>query len=177
MSKDFEIINEIEGNEEKADDLKTIVKQTAFNLNAVSEQMGLVNAKLKAHEGRLASLENKTSLVASDLGNFKEYVKENEYIEPEKVDKLKIAMGNRVVDLLSGLNLSKSEFGEYYGKFMSKFWWDCKKHSYAVGKAGVYTKNRHYEDLMKYIGEWQPEGYGSAVGYINHLKVKKRRES
>lgn len=169
MSKDTEIILENES------ELKTIVRQTAFNLNAVSEQMGLVNAKLKAHEGRLASLEDKTSLVASDLGNFKEYVKENEYIEPEKVDKLRIAMGNRVVDLLSDMNLSKSEFGEYYGKFMSKFWWDCKKHSYAVGKAGVYTKNRHYEDLMKYIGEWQPEGHGSAVGYIDHLRAKKHR--
>ena len=153
--------------------LNEIVKQTAFNLNAVSEQMGLVNSKLKAHETKLVDLEEKTSFIESDLGDFKKYVKENEFIDPEKVEMLRITMGNRVADLLSPLNLTQPEFGEFYGKFMSKFWWDCKKHSYAVGRAGVYTKARHYEDVLSYVGQWQPEGYGSAAGYIDHLRARR----
>lgn len=102
--------------------LNEIVKQTAFNLNTVSEQMGLVNARLKVHEGKIADLEEKTSFIEGDLRDFKKYVKENEFIDPEKVETLRVTMGNRVVDLLSPLNLTQPEFGEFYGKFMSKFW-------------------------------------------------------
>lgn len=157
------------------DQINSIVQQTAFTVKAISEQMGIVESKVKNHENRITTLEERTESQYKEFVNFKEIVKENEYIEPEKVEKLKVAMGNRVVDLLSPLDLSKSEFGEYYGKFMSKFWWDCKKHSYAVGKAGVYTKQKHYKLLMEYIGEWIPEGYGSAEGYIAHLRVKKQK--
>lgn len=164
MSNDLQQINDI-------------VQQTAFNIRAISEQMGIVESKVKNHETRLTSLEEKTDREYNEFINFKKYVKENEYIEPEKVEKLKTAMGNRVVDLLSPLHLSQSAFGEFYGKFMSKFWWDCKKHSYAVGKAGVYTKERHFNDLMEYVGEWIPEGYGSAKGYIDHLEAKKQRNA
>lgn len=154
------------------EDIKNLVKQTAFNVSAISEQMGIVEQRVKNHETRITSLEEHTNESDKAFKDFKEYVKENEYISPEKVEKLKTAMGNRVVDLLSQLNLSQSEFGEYYGKFMSKFWWDCKKHSYAIGKAGVYTKERHFSPLMEYVGLWTPEGYGSATGYISHLKTK-----
>ena len=155
--------------------IEKIVEQTAFNLSVVSKQMGLLQTKVEDHEIRLKEIDEKADKVDRGLSDLKLYVNEHEYIEPADVEKIKTAMKNRVRDLLSELQLTQTEFRDYYGKFMNKFWIDCKHDSYAVGKAGVYTKKRNFKDLITYIGQWQPEGYGSATAYIDHLKISRRR--
>lgn len=159
------------------DNVLQIVEQTAMNVNGLSKQMGILLTRVEDHDKRLLQLEEKTTSTQTDLNNFKDYVKDNEYLEPHKLNAVRKAMGNRIVTLLNPLGLSETQFGEFYGKFMSKFWVDCKKHSYAVGRSGVYTKEKYYEPLMEYIGSWIPEGWGSASGYIDHLEVRKANKA
>lgn len=143
---------------------KDMLNQTAFLLKTNSEQLGMLSTTIKRHE----VLIQETAEGLSDLGrkfeDYKEAQKEKEYIEPEQVQEIADTLYNRVSGVLEQKNIDH----KYFGRFASKAWSDAKRHSYLVGKGGVYTKKMHFEDVKAYIGTWTPYGYG-VDGYVQHL--------
>ena len=148
--------------------LKT-VNQTAATTAANAQQLGVVITQVQTLEVGQRELEQKHDALATSFEDYKKAQKEKEYIEPEQSQELDQLITNRVNDLLNANGISISK---YFGKFKSKAWQDGKKHSFVVGKAGVYTKRMFFEDVKEYYGTWTPHGYG-VEGYVNHLNILK----
>ena len=145
-------------------EIMEITKQTAFNLQAVSEQMGMITSTVKQQGLTIREHTNDIRNLRYDFEKSEEKRRQNEYCEPAEQQKIYEAVHNRVTDICK-------EYGcyDYYGAFCKKAWFDGKKHSYVLGKAGVYTKKMYVKDVINYYGTWIPEGYG-IDGYINRLR-------
>lgn len=150
-------------------DLMEVVKQTAFNTQSISDQMGIVATTLKNHDIAIRELREDRKADREDFENYKLIQKEKEFAEPARVQELADAVKNRVSDICN-------EFGCYdmYGSFSRKAWIDAKKFANVVGKGGVYTRQMHVDEAIEYIGTWKPHGYG-IQGYIDHLKLVAKR--
>lgn len=148
------------------------VNQMAVTAQTTSEQMGIVTTMVKDHEIRIRNNENDYSGLRNDFETYKTQQSEKEFISPDKVQNIRQVMTNRVADLLKSHNISH----DYWQPFMRKAWTDAKSKANVVGKAGVYTKEMHYEDAINYIGRWIPEGYG-VEGYVEHLNIVRKQPS
>lgn len=146
-----------------SNDLMEVVKQTAFNLSAVSEQMGIIASEIKSLKVSVMEQEAKVSDVANDLAQYKESQRQKEWIEPSDAQEYEDAISDRVAELLKPVDRF-----DLFGKFKMKCWCDAKKHSYMRGHSGIYTKKMFHQDVIDYIRSWQPYSYG-VYGYIEHL--------
>lgn len=146
--------------------LNEIVQQTAFNVQAMTESLGLITSKMKDHENRIVSIEQRTEANEMRMQNFED----NERISRSQAMRMKEAIKQRVAALL-GIRWEKKvvvegmyNYKHYYAGFIKRAWSDAK-HDSRCEQAYTDTPKRDYDETMKYIREWEP-----AAGVEGHME-------
>lgn len=151
------------------DGLFKSLQLTALNQKNVTEQMGILTngfRELKSDNIAMKSEINKTNERLDTL-------EKEQFVRPYQQAQYDPAIKGRVADLLK--DAGRIDDKEIWKCFMRKCWSDCKNKSVMVGNRGVYTEKANHDRVLQYIGNWIPEGYGGAVGYINHLDAKEKK--
>ena len=154
-----------------AQQLQNALGQLAVKTGSLVDAIGVIEVNVKRHETEIRTLGEQQKTTDQKIDDLTLYIKETEYIEPFEAREFHNAIKSRVGDLLNGINRIEDKY--LWRCMMCKCWNDCKKYSMMAGNAGVYTKKRHYKEVLNYIGGWEPEGYGGLTGYINHLDIHK----
>lgn len=148
--------------------LNEIVQQTAFNVQAMTESLGLITSKMKDHENRIVSIEQRTEANEMRMQNFED----NERISFDQGKRMKSAVYQRCAELL-GIKWENGVVVEgiynkkhYLGGFIRRLWCDAKNHSYCA-HSYTETRKRDYDETMKYIREWEPAA--GVDGYMEYL--------
>ena len=136
---------------------------TAMNQKNVSEQMGILTEGYKELKEEQLSVRSTLGSISNEI----ELLKSEQFVKPYQQSQYEPAIKNRVADLLR--SVGRIDDKDVWSGFMKKCWSDCKTKSVMVGNRGVYTEKGNHEKLLNYIGQWNPEGYGGAIGYVNHL--------
>lgn len=143
--------------------IQNTIGQVALQLGGIADTLGVIGNTVKRHEVEISTAKEEISTLKHDFETYKEIQADKEFILPKRVNELSNAVETRVSDLLRQHNRF-----DLYGRFKAQLWRNAKRYSYMVGKAGVYTQDKYFHEVMDYIGRWEPENYGT-VGYINHL--------
>ena len=148
-------------------ELMEVVRQSALNIKSVSEQMGVIVTAVNDLKVRSAKLEDRVSNNEMAFDRFVEKQRMNERVEADERQEYADSIKGRVYRLLNEVNRL-----DLYGKFAAKCWNDCKSHSRMRGKTGFDTKKVDHNDVINFIGTWEPYSYGT-MGYIEYLDSKK----
>lgn len=150
--------------------LMDVVQQTAFNVAGISEQMGIIKSSVDNLKVNHARLEDRVNNNEIEFQQYREAARQKERVEAEEVKEYEDTITNRVTELLK----DRGRF-DLFGVFKRKCWCDAKRHSYMLGKSGVDTKKMFHQDVINYIGTWQPHGYGTD-GYIEHIDSERSKK-
>lgn len=147
--------------------LQDALGKLALSSNAVAESVGVIQNTLTEHGRQIMGVKEDISSIREDFEAEKAKNRDRERIEADEVNNVTQAIKSRVADLLSEVDRL-----DMFGKFTSKCRCDAKRHSYYRGTNAVDTKRIYYRELLEYIGNWTPEGFGGVAGYLNHLDKK-----
>lgn len=145
--------------------------QTAIQLGSIADSLGVMSTAIKKHDNEIRTLGEQQKATDQKIDDLTNYIKETEYVNPPETREFDNSITSRVTDLLRSINRIDDKY--LWGCMKRKCWSDCKRYSMMVGTGGVYTQHRHYNEVLNYIGGWEPEGYGGLTGYINHLDLSK----
>lgn len=144
--------------------LQNALGRLALNSNTIAESVGLMQNTLVEHHKAIMGVKEDISSMREDFEAEKARNRDRERIEADEVNNVTQAIKSRVRDLLSDVDRF-----DKFGSFTSKCRHDAKRHSYYRGTNAVDTKRMYYKELLEYIGNWTPEGFGGVAGYLNHL--------
>ena len=150
-----------------AEQLQNALGRLALSSNAIAESVGVIQNTLVEHNREIMGVKEYLSSFREDFEAEKARNRDRERIEADEVNNVTQAIKSRVADLLSEVDRL-----DMFGKFTSKCRCDAKRHSYYRGVNAVDTKRMYYKELLEYIGNWTPEGFGGVAGYLNHLDKK-----
>ena len=167
------------GNEDEKN-LMSILNQTAMNISAISEQMGVVAGQIKKiradqvdHANRITDLENRMT-----------HHEETERVTRDQARRIRGAIHARVnhvlgIELNGGL-VKKECMGvdkRYRGAFYGRCYSDARKYS-VLGTPYSETCQKDYQAVIDYIENWEPEcEYEGMIGskaYIAYLDDRER---
>lgn len=152
-----------------------LVAQMAYSVQTLAESMGVLSNKIKNHEERITNQEVKTDALETRMTNFED----NERISRSQAQRMKIAVKERIGELL-GIEWEKrtvvrglGNYKKYYGGFIRRLWSDVKLDSYCP-ESYTDTRKRDYEEVMKYIREWEPKaGVDGQMEFIDRKREEK----
>lgn len=151
-----------------AEQLQNALGRLALSSNAIAESVGVIQNTLTEHGRQIMGVKEDVSSIREDFEAEKARNRDRERIEADEVNHITQAIKSRVSDLLS----DSGRIDDMFGKFTAKCRCDAKRHSYYRGVNAVDTKRMYYKELLEYIGNWTPEGFGGVAGYLNHLDKK-----
>lgn len=136
--------------------LLQITQNTAMNVSAHSEQMGLLTRNVTSNTQRIVALED-----------WKEHEENTKTVTRQQRRRISKACKDRVGFLLhirydsDGKIMPESRFIQerYYQSFISKLYSDARKQS-KLGVSTDETLRIDFDDVIEYIDAWTPEGYG-----------------
>lgn len=156
-------------------DVMQMMNQTALNINAISEQMGVIVGQVKSIRADQIELNNRLT----DLENWKTNHEETERVTRDQARRIRGAIHARVnhilgIELNGGLvkkecmSVDKKYRGAFYGRCYS----DARKYSY-LGTPYSETCQKDYKPVIDYIENWEPEceyeGKTGTRAYIAYL--------
>ena len=150
-----------------AEQLQNALGRLALSSNAIAESVGVIQNTLTEHGRQIMGVKEDISSIREDFEAEKARARDRERIEADEVNNVTQAIKSRVADLLSEVDRM-----DRFGRFTAKCRCDAKRHSYYRGVNAVDTKRMYYKELLEYIGNWTPEGFGGVAGYLNHLDKK-----
>ena len=161
--------------ENSNDDLKQIVAQTAMNISAISEQMGVIAGQVK----NLRAIQIEHGNRITDLENWKQHHEEHERVDRNQARRIKSAVHARV-DYILGMEFTGGLVAKecmaidrrYRGAFFSRCYVDARKYS-DLGTPYYETYAKDVEAVIHYIENWEPEveyaGKTGTKAYIAYL--------
>lgn len=149
--------------------LTNIVKQTAMNVQAVAQQMGIMVAGLNELKGHMNVTDQKLEQMDSRMSGWEE----RERISVSEANRLRKAIHARCFSLLGIIHSngvvaeeSMPDYKKYFGKFCSRCYTDARNKS-RLGTPYYDTRKQDYEEFMNYISSWEPEvSYDSMTGTL-----------
>lgn len=149
-------------------DLLKIAQLNTMNINGLSQQMGLVNARLNEHEQKLSNLENRVAVR-----------EQREILNSAQCRQMRRAVICRVNSVL-GIEFDGKRVADksvktdvlYRGGFISRLYADAKAHS-KMGESYRDTLQVDYDEVMDYINAWYPEVEGKTDGYKHYLDIRR----
>lgn len=152
-----------------------MMNQAALNINALSEQMGVVAGQIKTI--RAAQIDHNNRI--TDLENRMTHHEETERVTRDQARRIKGAVHARVnhvlgIELNGGLVKKEcmSIDKKYRGAFFSRCYSDARKYS-DLGSPYSETCQKDYQAVIDYIENWEPEcEYEGKIGtkaYIAYL--------
>ena len=161
-------------------ELMTVVKQTAFNVASISEQMGILNNAVKElkleqikqaeqfesfrsrTEDRMQSYEDKLPVTRMQAQNLRNS------IHARAALLLDIHYKDGIIEDEIGLYNDKY----YRGGFISRLYSDARKQS-RLGTPYYATYARDVEEVLDFINEWIPPA--GVEGFKRYLDARRRK--
>lgn len=144
----------------------------AMNINGLSQQMGLVVARMDAQDLRIAKVEEDFITIKAE-----------QTITRAQCRRIRKAVMNRVnevlkIDFEGGRVADDSIITDqlYRGGFISRLYTDAKNHS-KMGESYTETLKVDFGEVMDYIGAWEPEVDGGTDGYKHYLDIRREERS
>lgn len=149
-------------------DLLKAVQLTAMNVNGISEQMGLALNKINQNTDRIVALEDR--LTSHER---------KETINSAQSRRIRKAVISRVNYLLKikfkdGRVADESVMDDvrYRGGFIARLYSDAKSHS-KMADSYRDTLSIDFDEVLTYIGSWEPEVDGAVDGYKRYLDIRR----
>lgn len=140
----------------------------AMNINGLSQQMGLVVARMDAQDQRIAKVEEDFITIKAE-----------QTITRAQCRRIRKAVMNRVNEVLKiefeGGRVADSSIVTdqlYRGGFISRLYTDAKNHS-KMGESYTETLKVDFGEVMDYIEAWEPEVDGGTDGYKHYLDIRR----
>lgn len=157
------------------DDFNKIMAQTMLNINAVSEQMGIVVTQVKAIRADQMETNNRLT----DLENRFNHHEETDRVTRDQARRIRAAIHARVnyvlgIEFQGGLVKKEclSIDKKYRGAFLGRCYSDARKYS-SLGSPYSETCQKDYKAVIDYVENWEPEcEYNGKTGtraYIAYL--------
>jgi hypothetical protein len=156
------------------------MEQAALNINALSEQMGVVAGQIKTIRSQQIDHNNRIT----DLENWKIHHEETERVNRTQARRIRSAIHARVnyilgIELTGGLVKKEcmSIDKKYRGAFYARCYSDARKYS-SLGTPYSETCVKDYQAVLDYIETWEPEceyeGKTGTRAYIAYLDDRAR---
>ena len=147
--------------------LLQITQNTAMNINGLSQQMGLINARMNKFNERLDSIQESVDGVKAEITVTRSQANRLRRSIHERVAvvlKLK-REGGRVADC------SIHDDTAYRKAFISRLYFDAREKS-KLGTPYYDTLRADFAETMDYINAWFPEVEGGTEGYKRYLDIR-----
>lgn len=160
--------NEIQPISQQETDLLKIAQLNTMNINGLSQQMGLVNARVDALSQDVDQIRiDVNGIKASKTINRAQCRRIRKSVIGRVNDVLKIRLeGGRVADD------SVSNDVLYRGGFIARLYADAKAHS-KMGESYTETLESDFDEVLEYINAWVPEVDGGTDGYKRYLDIRR----
>lgn len=161
---------------ENAVELMEVVKQTAFNVAGISEQMGILTNSVRELKVEQAKQARSIETINNRMQNYEDRVR----CDRSMAQNIRNSIHKRVQELLGikyedgvitdpvGLHNDKY----YRPGFISRLYVDARKDS-KLGTPYYETYQRDYEEVLDFIGKWVPPT--GVDGYKMYLDKRRMR--
>lgn len=157
-------------------ELMSVVKQSAFNIQAVSDQMGIITNEVKGLKVEQLRMAERVDTIANRMQRYED---EKRVTRPQ-ADTIKRAIHSRAIDLL-GIEFTNGRVADwcigtdkkYRGKFISRCYVDTRAFS-KLGTPYYETLRKDYEEVLEFIGTWVP--LQGVTGYKEYLDKRAREK-
>ena len=161
-------------------ELMDIVKQTAFNIASVSEQMGILSSNVK-------DLKRDVIGIKQDIDDYKtktdlrmQSYEDSVRVSRTQAQNIRNSIHARAAELLGIVykdGVITDKVGLYNDKyyrsgFISRCYVDARKQS-RLGTPYTETLKRDYEEVLKFINEWDPPT--GKEGYKAYLDARRKK--
>lgn len=153
-------------------ELMQMMQLTATNISGLSQQMGIVNARLTEQNQRIDRLEEDLTIVKAE-----------QTITRAQCRRIRKAVMSRVNDVLKiefeGGKVADESIEDdirYRGGFISRLYTDAKNHS-KMGESYTETLKTEFGEVMDYIEAWVPEVDGGIDGYKHYLDIRREERA
>ena len=142
----------------------------ANNINGLSQQMGIVNARLIEQGQRIDRIEERQDKIDAEVT-----------ITRNQSSRIRSAIYGRVAQLLKleydGGKVADSSVeadARYRGGFISRCYTDAR-HKSKLGTPYYATLRRDFDEVFDYIRSWEPEVSGGTDGYKRYLDLRRSK--
>lgn len=159
-----------------------VVRQSAFNIQSVSDQMGIVATEVKGLKTQQLRISEQMNELSDRMQGYEDRIR----VSRAEAQTIRRAIHARVVDLL-GIEFQDgcvadwciADDKKYRGGFISRCYHDAREYSH-LGTPYYETYRKDYIDVLEYINTWVP--MRGVTGYKEYLdkradeaREKKRR--
>ena len=157
-----------------------LMRLAAMNINALSQQMGLVNKAVDAIRGDVSQIRAEMADAKSDIRGLQE----DQFVDIIKADNIRKSAQSRVAELLEiefdergGVtDESRYNYTHYYSKFVGRL--HCDARNAGLEGPRIYaTPRKTYQKLIDYINDWVPmRGVEGLKSYYDGLETARARK-
>lgn len=159
----------------EATELMDVVKQTAFNVAGISEQMGILTTEIKNIKLEQRRQAEGPAAVNDRMQNYEDRIR----VSRSEAQNIRRSIHGRVCDLLNihyinGVVASECIYDDkfYRGRFISRCYVDARKES-RLGTPYYETYCRDYQEVLDYIARWVPPT--GVEGYKAYLEIRMKK--
>ena len=156
-------------------ELTQIVKQTAFNVASISEQMGLISKEVRDLKIGQRELSEGLKAVNDRMQNYEDRIR----VTRPQAQNIRNSIHARTAILLhieyeNGIVKPESMFADKYYRqgFISRCYTDARKSS-RLGTPYTETYQRDYDEVLHFISGWEPPT--GVEGYKSYLDARRRK--
>ena len=159
-----------------SNELMEVVKQTAFNVAGISEQMGILTNSVRELKLEQTKQAKNIEAINNRMQNYEDSVR----VTRSQAQNIRNSVHARAAQLLNihyKDGIITDETGLYNDKyyrsgFISRLYVDARKQS-RLGTPYSETLRRDYEECLKYISEWNPPT--GTDGYKAYLDARRKK--
>lgn len=152
---------------DSTNDLMQLAKVQLASINGLSEQMGLMNARMNKFETRLDDIQESVDGVKAEIT-----------VTRSQANRLRRSIHERVATVLKlereGGRVADSSIHDdvaYRKAFISRLYFDAREKS-KLGTPYYDTLRADFAETMDYITSWFPEVEGGTDGYKRYLDIR-----
>lgn len=156
-------------------ELMQVVKQTAFNVAGISEQMGIISTEVQNLKIEVRRQAENIAAVNNRMQNYEDRIR----LTRPQAQTVKSAIHSRAKELLDiryedGIVAEECLFADKYFRpgFISRLYTDARRDS-KLGTPYYETYQRDYAEVLDYIAGWQPPT--GVEGYKKYLLDRKNK--
>lgn len=145
-----------------------MLRLAATNISGLSQQMGIVNARLTEQAQRIDRIEEGLTIVQAEQTITR--------AQSRRIRKAVMGRVNQVLKIeFDGGKVADGSIEDevrYRGGFISRLYTDAKNHS-KMGESYTETLKTDFGEVMDYIDAWVPEVEGGIDGYKHYLDIRR----
>lgn len=150
-------------------EVMAVVKQSAFNIQTVSEQMGIIANEVKNMKVEQLRISEKVNTMADRMQNYEDRLRVNR----AGAQNIRRSIHMRAAELL-GIEFIDGHVADwcvdtdkkYRGKFIQRLYSDAREQS-KLGTPYYETYQRDYAEVLEFISTWVPTS--GVTGYKEYL--------